>query len=112
MPKQNRLKLSDEIERTLEEKITRKTQASVQQLVEQELNTIWENKFHAKCIALIAEQFESIKLEIAKNRKDISLLTEIRVSNRTVNPNEPLHFGEPEPNLNQQNFTSVNLNQT
>ena len=39
MPKQNRLKLSDEIERTLEEKITRKTQASVQQLVEQELNS-------------------------------------------------------------------------
>ena len=40
----------------------------------------------------------------------------IRVSNRTwtrtVNPNEPFHFGEPEPNLNQQNFTSVNLNQT
>ena len=39
-----------------------------------------------------------------------------RVSNRTwtrtVNPNEPFHFGEPEPNLNQQNFTSVNLNQT
>ena len=35
----------------------------------------------------------------------------IRVSNRTVNPNEPFHFGEPEPNLNQQNFTSVNLNQ-
>ena len=38
-----------------------------------------------------------------------------RVSNRTwtrtVNPNEPFHFGEPEPNLNQQNFTSVNLNQ-
>ena len=31
---------------------------------------------------------------------------------RTVNPNEPFHFGEPEPNLNQQNFTSVNLNQT
>ena len=76
MPKQNRLKLSDEIERTFEEKITRKTQASVQQLVEQELNSKWENKFHAKCKALIAEQFESIKLEIAKNRKDISLLTE------------------------------------
>ena len=42
--------------------------------------------------------------------------TEIRVSNRTwtrtVNPNEPFHFGEPEPNLNQQKFTSVNLNQT
>ena len=75
MPKQNRLKLSDEIERTLEEKITRKTQASVQQLVEQELNSKWENKFHAKCKALIAEQFESIKLDIAKNRKDISLLT-------------------------------------
>ena len=40
----------------------------------------------------------------------------IRVSNRTwtqtVNPNEPFHFGEPKPNLNQQNFTSVNLNQT
>ena len=40
----------------------------------------------------------------------------IRVSNRTwtrtINPNEPFHFGEPEPNLNQQNFTSVNLNQT
>ena len=36
----------------------------------------------------------------------------IWVSNRTVNPNEPFHFGEPEPNLNQQNFTSVNLNQT
>ena len=39
-----------------------------------------------------------------------------RVSNRTwtrtVNPNEPFHFGEPEPNLNQQNFTSANLNQT
>ena len=39
-----------------------------------------------------------------------------RVSNRTrtriVNPNEPFHFGEPEPNLNQKNFTSVNLNQT
>ena len=39
-----------------------------------------------------------------------------RVSNqtwtRTVNPNEPFHFGEPEPNLNQQNFTSGNLNQT
>ena len=39
-----------------------------------------------------------------------------RVSNRTwtrtLNPNEPFHFGEPEPNLNQQNFTSVNLNQT
>ena len=35
-----------------------------------------------------------------------------RVSNRTVNPNEPFHFGEPEPNLNQQNFTSMNLNQT
>ena len=39
-----------------------------------------------------------------------------RVSNRTwtrtVNLNEPFHFGEPEPNLNQQNFTSVNLNQT
>ena len=36
------------------------------------------------------------------------------VSNRTwtVNPNEPFHFGEPELNLNQQNFTSVNLNQT
>ena len=37
-----------------------------------------------------------------------------RVSNRTwtrtVNPNEPFHFGEPEPNLNQQTFTSVNLN--
>ena len=31
---------------------------------------------------------------------------------RTANPNEPFHFGEPEPNLNQQNFTSVNLNQT
>ena len=29
-----------------------------------------------------------------------------------LNPNEPFHFGEPEPNLNQQNFTSVNLNQT
>ena len=45
----------------------------------------------------------------------ISLIL-IRVSNRTwtrtVNPNEPFHFGEPEPNLNQQNFTSVNLNQT
>ena len=40
----------------------------------------------------------------------------IRVSNRTwtrtVNPNEPFYFGEPEPNLNQQNFTSLNLNQT
>ena len=39
-----------------------------------------------------------------------------RVSNRTwtrtINPNEPFHFGEPEPNLNQQNFTLVNLNQT
>ena len=39
-----------------------------------------------------------------------------RVSNRTwtrtVNPNEPFRFGEPEPNLNQQNFSSVNLNQT
>ena len=33
-----------------------------------------------------------------------------RVSNRTVNPNEQFHVGEPEPNLNQQNFTSVNLN--
>ena len=31
---------------------------------------------------------------------------------RTVNPNELFHFGEPKPNLNQQNFTSVNLNQT
>ena len=40
----------------------------------------------------------------------------LRVSNRiwtrTVNPNEPFHFGEPEPNLNHQNFSSVNLNQT
>ena len=40
----------------------------------------------------------------------------VRVSNRTwtrtVNPNEPFHFGEPKPNLIQQNFTSVNLNQT
>ena len=38
------------------------------------------------------------------------------MSNRTwtriVNPNEPFHFGEPKPNLNQQDFTSVNLNQT
>ena len=34
-----------------------------------------------------------------------------RTWTRTVNPNEPFHFGEPEPNLNQQNFTSVNLNQ-
>ena len=43
-------------------------------------------------------------------------MIKIRVSNRTwtrtVNPNEPFHFGEPEPNLNQQNFTSVNPNQT
>ena len=35
-----------------------------------------------------------------------------RTWTRTVNPNEPFHFGEPEPNLNQQNFTSVNPNQT
>ena len=39
-----------------------------------------------------------------------------RVSNqtwtRTVNPNEQFHFGELEPNLNQQTFTSVNLNRT
>ena len=43
-------------------------------------------------------------------------IVKIRVSNRTwtrtVNPNEPFHFGETEPNLNQQNITSVNLNQT
>ena len=32
--------------------------------------------------------------------------------NPNRNPNEPFHFGEPEPNLNQQNFTSVNPNQT
>ena len=32
--------------------------------------------------------------------------------NPNWNPNELFHFGEPEPNLNQQNFTSVNLNQT
>ena len=32
--------------------------------------------------------------------------------NPIVNPNEPFHFGEPEPNLNQQNFTLVNPNQT
>ena len=32
--------------------------------------------------------------------------------NPNLNPNEPFHFGEPEPNLNHQNFTSVNLNQT
>ena len=47
---------------------------------------------------------------------NVSPTLKIRVSNRTwtrtVNPNEPFHFGEPEPNLNQQNFTSVNLNQT
>ena len=46
--------------------------------------------------------------------KIVVILT--RVSNRTwtrtVNPTEPFHFGEPVPNLNQQNFTSVNLNQT
>ena len=42
----------------------------------------------------------------------IALTVKIRVSNRTVNPNEPFHFSEPESNLNQQNFTSVNLNQT
>ena len=47
-----------------------------------------------------------------------------RVSNRTVNPNEPFHFGEtepepakfyfsePEPNLNPQNCAQVNPNRT
>ena len=46
----------------------------------------------------------------------VVILVLCRVSNRTwtrtVNSNEPFHFGEPEPNLNQQNFTSVNLNRT
>ena len=32
--------------------------------------------------------------------------------NQNRKPNEPFYFGEPEPNLNQQNFISVNLNQT
>ena len=52
-------------------------------------------------------------LEITTNKQ---ITFSSRVSNRTwtrtVNPNEPFHFGEPKPNLNQQNFTSVNLNQT
>ena len=52
---------------------------------------------------------------IQKKSVDLELVW-TRVSNRTwtrtVNPNEPFHFGEPEPNLNEQNFTSVNLNQT
>ena len=43
---------------------------------------------------------------------DITSRVSNRTWTRTVNPNEPFHFGEPEPNLNQQNFTSVNLNQT
>ena len=51
-----------------------------------------------------------------RNKTEVQTRVKARVSNRTwtrtVNPNEPFHFGEPEPNLNQQNFTSVNLNQT
>ena len=45
-------------------------------------------------------------------RKAITARVSNRTWTRTVNPNEPFHFGEPEPYLNQQNFTSVNLNQT
>ena len=47
---------------------------------------------------------------LAQNR--LTTRASNRTWTRTVNPNEPFHFGEPEPNLNQQNFTSVNLNQT
>ena len=47
-----------------------------------------------------------------KRNFDIKTRVSNRTWTRTVNPNEPFHFGEPEPNLNQQNFTSVNLNQT
>ena len=45
-------------------------------------------------------------------KKAIKTRVSNRIWTRIVNPNEPFHFGEPEPNLNQQNFTSVNLNQT
>ena len=58
--------------------------------------------------------WDDIPSVVVKKSPDHVLVA--RVSNRTwtrtVNLNEPFHFGEPEPNLNQQNFTSVNPNQT
>ena len=56
-----------------------------------------------------------VALYISSSLKCLYCRDVSRVSNRTwtqtVNQNEPFHFGEPEPNLNQQKFTSVNLNQ-
>ena len=59
----------------------------------------------------------SIKLSTWRrgSTHEIELLT--RVSKPNLNPNRKTRmnrfiFGAPEPNLNQQNFTSVNLNQT
>ena len=47
---------------------------------------------------------------LSQNWPDVVDRVSNRTWTRTVNPNEPFHCGEPEPNLNQQNFTSVNLN--
>ena len=68
--------------------------------------------FNSSSIALV-----SFFIDLRKKKGKMPILAaKSRVSNRTwtrtVNPNEPFHFGEPEPNLNQQNFSSVNLNQT
>ena len=58
-------------------------------------------KFFEKIVNAIPLKFSSKALRASKQGVEPNL-----------NPNEPFHFGETEPNLNQQNFASVNLNQT
>ena len=71
--------------------------------VQVRFDTLIKTKF------LVAKIANTRMLRILEKKLEPKARVSNRTWTRTVNPNEPFHFGEP--NLNQQNFTSVNLNQ-